>query len=219
MCNLARRSYIKNLVEELKENNNPKPFWSFVKSSRKGTNNLVSLLVDGVTLTDDLGIAQSMSQFYPSVFTSEDCFVTSKLSNIYCSVNEIEKLLKNLNSYKSPGPDGLSPRILSECASALSPSGALINKSFALGQLPSKWKRADITPLFKKGSKKCRNNYRQISLTSIVCKLAEQIVKRRIMDFWGEANVFNPNQFAYMKGRSTVTQLLSCFNDSLGKIS
>ena len=33
------------------------------------------------------------------------------------------------------------------------------------------------------------------------------------MDFWGEANVFNPNQFSYMKGRSTVTQLLFCFND------
>ena len=78
--------------------------------------------------------------------------------------------------------------------------------------MPSKWKCADITPLFKKGSKNCRNNYRQISLTSIVCKLAEQIVKRRIMEFWGEANVFNPN-FAYMKGRSSVTQLLFCFND------
>ena len=140
--------------------------------------------------------------------------VTSKLSNIYCSINEIEKLLKNLNPFKSLGPDSLSPRILSECASALSPSiCALINKSFALGQLPSKWKRADITPLFKKGSKNCRNNYCQISLTSIVCKLAEQIVKRRIMDFWGEANVFNPNQFAYMKVRSAVTQLLSCLND------
>ena len=45
-----------------------------------------------------------------------------------------------------------------------------------------------------------------------MCKLAEQIVKRRIMEFWGEANVFNPN-FAYMKGRSSVTQLLFCFND------
>ena len=47
-------------------------------------------------------------------------------------------------------------------------------------------------------------------------KLAEEIVNRRIMDFWGEANVilFNPKQFAYMKkGCSTVTQLLSCFND------
>ena len=33
------------------------------------------------------------------------------------------------------------------------------------------------------------------------------------MNFWCEASLFNPNQFAYMKGRSTVTQLLSCFND------
>ena len=131
-CSLARRSYIKNLAEELKENNNPKPVWSFVKSARKGTNNLVSLLVDGVTLTDDLSIAQSMNQLYSSLFTSEDCdnlpninfdyVVTPKLSNIYCSVNEIEKLLKNLNAYKSSGPNGLSPRILRECASALSPS-------------------------------------------------------------------------------------------------
>ena len=92
---------------------------------------MVSLLVDGVTLTDDLSIAQTMNQsVYSSVFTSEDCddllnfdyVVTPKLSNIYCSVNEIEKLLKNLNAYKSPGPNGLSPRILRECASALSPS-------------------------------------------------------------------------------------------------
>ena len=129
-CNLARRSYIKNLAEELKENNNPKPFWSFVKSARKGINNLVSLLVDGVTVTDDLSIAQSLNQFYSSVFTSEDCdnfpnfdyVFTSKLSNIYCSANEIEKLLENLNAYKSPESDGLSLRILRECASALSPS-------------------------------------------------------------------------------------------------
>ena len=62
-CNLARRSYIRNLAKELKENNNLKPFWSFVTSAREGTNNLVSLLVDGVTLTDDLSIAQSLNQF------------------------------------------------------------------------------------------------------------------------------------------------------------
>ena len=118
------------MAEELKENNNPKPFWSFVKSARKGTNNLVSLLVDGVTVTDDLSNAQSLNQFYSSVFTSKDCdnfpnfdyVVTSKLSNIYCPANEIEKLLENLNAYKSPESDGLSLRILRECASALSPS-------------------------------------------------------------------------------------------------
>ena len=88
-----------------------------------------------------------------------------------------------------------------------------VSKSFSLGQLPSKWKPADITPLLKKGSKNCRNHYRHISLTSIICKPAEQMVKRRIIDFGGETKVFNPNQFAYMKDRSMVTQLLSCFND------
>ena len=61
--------------------------------------------------------------------------------------------------------------------------------------------------------KNCRNNYRQISLTSIVYKLAERIVKHRIMDFWGETNALNLNQFAKMRSHSTVTQLLSCFND------
>ena len=39
------------------------------------------------------------------------------------------------------------------------------------------------------------------------------MVQRRIMDFGGETKVFNPNQFAYMKDRSMVTGLLSCFND------
>ena len=48
--------------------------------------------------------------------------LSPKLSNIYnCSINKIEKLLKDLNAYKSPVPDGLSPGFL-ECESVLSPS-------------------------------------------------------------------------------------------------
>ena len=57
---------------------------------RKGSNNLVSLNVDGVTLSIyDLSIVESMNDFFSSVFTSEDCdnfpefeYVTNcKLSN------------------------------------------------------------------------------------------------------------------------------------------
>ena len=48
--------------------------------------------------------------------------LSPRLSNIYnCSVNKIDNLLKDLNAYKYPGPDGLSPGIL-ECESVLSPS-------------------------------------------------------------------------------------------------
>ena len=68
-----------------------------------------------------------MNDFFSSVFTSEDWdnfpefeYVTnSKLSNILCNTKEVEKLLKNLNIYKSPGPDSLPPRILKECASVI----------------------------------------------------------------------------------------------------
>ena len=167
-CNAAKRNYINDLADELATNNNPTPFWSFVKSMRKGSNNFVSLNVDGVTLSNDLSIVESMNDFFSSVFTSEGChnfpkfeYVTnSKISNILCNTKEVEKLLKNLNIYKSPGPDCLPPRILKECASVVSsPLCFFFNKSFSTGKLPHLWKLANITTLLKKGNKTDRNNY------------------------------------------------------------
>ena len=183
---------------------------------------LVSLKVDKSTLTDDLSIAESMNSYFSSVFTTEDYHnfpsielkVVNKLSRIHCSTKELEALLTNLNTYKSPRPDLIPPRILKECAKGLAPSlCALLNISFSSGQLPSGWKLANITPIHKKGPKNCRENNRQISLTSIVCKLGEKNVKDRLVNFWKNSNIFNSNQFGYLKGKSTLTQLLSCYND------
>ena len=66
-------------------------------------------------------------------------------------------MLKNLNTYKSPGPDDISPRILKECSQVLSsPLALLLNTSFSLGKLPSMWKNANITPVYKKGNRNLR---------------------------------------------------------------
>ena len=46
-----------------------------------------------------------------------------------------------------------------------------------------------------------------------MCKIEEKIVKSRVMDFWRNINILNPNQFAYMEGRSTLSELLSCYED------
>ena len=56
-------------------------------------------------------------------------------------------------------------------------------------------------------------NYRQISLTCIVCKIAEAVVRTHVVDFWSDLNLFTPNQFAYLRGKSMLTQLLTCYND------
>ena len=53
----------------------------------------------------------------------------------------------------------------------------------------------------------------QSLLTSIVCKIGEKIVFDRLHKFWQETGLINNNQFGFLKGRSTVTQLLSSLND------
>ena len=96
LCNTARWSYIKKLALDLQDN--PKPFWNFVKSKKRGTNNLISLNVDGSVLTDDSSVAENMNSYFSSVFTTEDyvnfptqdCTFDKKLANIDCSVNEVK---------------------------------------------------------------------------------------------------------------------------------
>lgn len=209
-CNSVRWRYINNLTEELKSNTSQKPFCSYVKSKRKGSSDLVSLKVNDEFLNDDISIANSMNHYFSSVFTVEDQanipdfdYVTNlKLCNIYCSPAEVAKMLKNLNIYKSPGPDSISPRILKECSQVLSsPLALLLNISFSSGQLPTMWKNADITPVHKKGNRNLRENYRQISLTCILCKIAEKLVRSRVVDFWSDLNLFNPDQFTYLPQR------------------
>ena len=152
-------------------------------------------------------IAQEMNLYFSSVFTHEqsdlpefDNMIYDNLSHILCTSSEVEKHLKALNIHKSPGPDLISPHILKECALELSTSlCVLFNKSFSTGMLPADWKIANITPIHKKGNKHKKENYRQISLTSIVCKIAEKIVRSRITTFWSTHHVLNPNQFGYLK--------------------
>ena len=74
-------------------------------------------------------------------------------------------------------------------------------------------KIANIKPLFKKCSKTDKKNYRQISLRSLVCKLTGKIVKSRAMKFWWNIHIPFPNRFGSMAGRSTPSELLSCYDD------
>ena len=108
----------------------------------------------------------------------------------------------------------IPPRILKECAQELSTSFCtLFNKSFISGLIPTEWKMANITPIHKKGHKHRKENYRQVSLTSIFYKVAEKIVRSRVTAFWLQHQVLNSHQFGFTKGKSTLAQLLSCSHD------
>ena len=52
-----------------------------------------------------------------------------------------------------------------------------------------------------------------MSLTSIPCKVCEKIVRQHLVDFWITKDIFIPDQFGFMKGRSCLSQLLTVFHD------
>ena len=83
----------------------------------------------------------------------------------------IAKKIKKMKNNKSPGVDGIPPKLLKEIVEQIcTPLAIFFNLSLEEGIVPSEWKEANITPLFKKGSRNKPDNYRPVSLTLAVCK-------------------------------------------------
>ena len=85
-------------------------------------------------------------------------------------------------------------------------------KSLSLGILSTDWKLAEVTALYKKGSKSDRGNYRPISLTSVCCKILEQLIRDDLMAYLLGNDLISNTQYEFVKGRSTSLQLLSTTN-------
>ena len=120
----------------------------------------------------------------------------------------LKKLLK-LKTSKSGGPDGFHPRVLVETAHTLAkPLCSLFKKSIEESKLQQDWKVGNITPLFKKGDKKIAGNYRPVSLTSVICKVLESVVRNSIVTHMIKHKLFNDKQHGFVPGRSCITQLL-----------
>src|SRR6218665_2661365 len=84
----------------------------------------------------------------------------------------------------------LHPKFLHEVREEIGEALALIfNKSMQTGDVPQEWRDALIVPLFKKGNRSDPCNYRPVSLTSVVCKVMERIVKDNVVEHLNEFNV------------------------------
>ena len=111
--------------------------------------------------------------------------------------------------------DGISPRILKENVEQIStPLAHVFNMSLQKGIVPLEWKEANVIPLFEKGSRNKSVNYRPVSLTSVICKLLETIIRDHMMDFLIKHKLINPSQHGFLKARSCLTNLLCFLEDN-----
>ena len=74
--------------------------------------------------------------------------------------------------------------------------------------MPVDWKDVGITLLFKKGKKSDPQNYRPISLTCLVCKIMESVIKNCILNHLNKFSLIRESQPGFTKNRSCLTNLL-----------
>jgi ribonuclease P/MRP protein subunit RPP40 len=222
----AKRNYEKKLAQDVKTN--CKGFYAYVRSKQR-TKERVGPLKNsmGKVVEEDVEAANLLNDYFSSVFTIEDCSNVPKpfpffqgniesdgLLKINITKDMVENKLLKLNVDKCPGLDGIHPKMLVELRKEISePLAKLYNSSLKTGIVPSDWKDAGVTPLFKKGNKSDAQNYRPISLTCLVGKILESILKDAILSHLDKFSLLRDSQHGFTRGRSCLTNLLQFLED------
>lgn len=214
-------NYTKSIEEAIRKN--PKHFWSHIKSKSKSTQypsalshgdqfyntgesicNAFSTFFHSSFLTYHLD--RGVSSSFNSSFSGPAEHAVSDISSISVSESKVLRLLKKLDPSKSAGPDNLSAPFIINTAEALAkPVSLLFTRSLRECCVPNVWKRAYITPVFKKGSRSIISNYRPISKLCLLAKALEDVVYEQL--YPAISSSLHPSQHGFLRGRSTVSNL------------
>ncbi|CAF0787720.1 unnamed protein product [Brachionus calyciflorus] len=106
----------------------------------------------------------------------------------FTNLNEINHLIEELLNSSCPGICGITKKVIKAARTVIVPPLTfLFNKSIQLDQIPSDWKTAIVTPVYKsKGEKEDFNNYRGISVLLPFSKLFEKLLSNNQHGFRGD---------------------------------
>ena len=208
-----------NLVNVDDNNLISKKFYSYVKSKSNSTRIPENVYRDNCFKGTPNEQAELFNQFFfnqfgnPSTYDIKVTFASNDGFDIDFSTHIVYSILQNLNVNKAMGPDGIHGLVLKKCSSTLAnPLSTLFKISYYSSKIPDDWKTANVVPIHKKGSKENVENYRPISLTSLVMKIFEKIIRDDI--YHRCKDKIDSRQHGFLPGKSCGTQLLE-FCDSL----
>jgi hypothetical protein len=206
----------RNDVEQLvKSANNCQEFWGEIRKHKKKkiqTNNIMNTAwvqhfkevfcggVNGVNMGDtDIDLDDNADE--------NTC---EPLLDAEITEREVSDAIRKLKAGKAPGPDNILAELLktgeNEIIIFLT---KLFNTMLKESKFPVEWTKAIIIPLHKKGNIENPDNYRGISLLSILSKVFTGIINQRL-NKWAEANdILSEAQAGFRKGRSTVDHIFT----------
>jgi len=107
--------------------------------------------------------------------------------------------------------------VLRELADVIAePLSFILERSWRTGEVLEDWRKANVTPVFKKGKKKDPGNYGPVSLTSIPEYKIEQLILEVIIKQVEEKKVIRRSQHGFTKGKSCLTNLIAFYDGMPG---
>ena len=201
-----------------------------------GKKSVTSLKVNEVSTTNSTVLSNQFNNHFATIGPELASNIVSSNSDGYqkyvtgtdkrfqlhpTSTNKVLSLLNLLNKSKAAGLGSIFARLIRECADLIRiPIRRILNQSINQGIFPDDWKCAKVTLLFKQGGRDDLNNYRPISMISVMAR----IVYDQSYAYLEEHNIIYKYQSGFRAIHSTVMALLEAmdtwaYNIDSGKIN
>ena len=231
--NQIKRGKSQYFTDNLETNkNNLKSTWKLINelNSRNASNHktISNIKVGDETINSPKDISETFNSHFTSVgenLASEippssvepDAYVVPAKTTFSVklpTLSAVYKKLKDINQRKAAGLDKFPCKLLKIAAGIVAPSlTQIFNKIISTGIFPTDWKLAKVTPIFKKGKKDEMNNYRPISVISVVAKIFEKLIFEELYEYLNNNNLISASQSGFRTLHSTLTALIEAVDN------
>jgi hypothetical protein len=137
----------------------------------------------------------------------------AELLDVEFTEYEVKNEIMALSRGKACGLDGILPEMLKCGVDIVVPFlTKLFKKLFNDGIFPEQWSKAIIVPVFKKGNVHNVDNYRGISLLSVVSKCYAKLLNRRLCLWLHDRNIISECQAGFRKDYSPTDQIYNLYS-------
>jgi len=217
----AKKSHYRR---ELATSSGPKQTWKVIRSLIKSDGSETGIPVDPDAFNTYFStVGSTLNQTFPNktnpAWNDPECLYRFCFSDIL--EEEILKYLKSLSDTSNTDVLGFDSKLLLHGAEVLTASlTELFNGSISKSSLPTDWKRARVTPIYKgNGAKSEPGNYRPISVVSHIPKALEKCVNSQLTAYLNQHSLLSCDQSAFRQGHSTTTSAHKLLDDLMDNIN